>query len=132
MQEIPIHGRDLNPDQLIEQLTQEVENIAPGITFEKRDVGIGLRIPFDNPTVVVALITGGSAAVSALVTGLLRILERRKEPHGVLRIVGASGRAIEIPLGATEKELADYVELARSLDRPAIELDFKGSGKNLA
>ena len=125
MQEIPIYGRDLDPDQLVEDLTREVEDAA-SITFQKRNVGIGLRIPFDNPTVVVALITGGSAAVSALVTGLLRILERRKENSGILRIGGASGRTIEVPRDATEKELAQYVELARSLDRPTIEVDFRG------
>lgn len=79
--------------------------------------------------VLVAYIGGGTAALSALITGMFALLAARKDHKGGVdgdgtKIVlhGADGSSVECPADATREELAHLVELARRLGGSTIEV----------
>jgi hypothetical protein len=92
--------------------------------------GTGVEIRLDEPSartrfaletaVLVAVVGASSAAFTALITGLLKLLEKRREQKVVVR--GKDGASVEFPAGLPPAEQQRLVELARSLDRPQIEI----------
>lgn len=89
--------------------------------FELRQIPSGTRSQVD-PTVLVAIVAGTSGAMSGLITGLLRFLERRQDRTGKIELRGADGAAVTVPVGTSEEDLQRLIELARSLDAPRIHI----------
>jgi hypothetical protein len=75
-----------------------------------------------DQAVLVALVAGTSAAVSALFTGLLRLVESHFNRTAKIVVRGSDGTAVEVPIGTTHEELEHLVEIARGLNRPEVRL----------
>jgi hypothetical protein len=77
----------------------------------------------DN-TVLVALVTGGSVAVSALITALIQ-WRAKKAPDGTGKIVlkSSSGITVEVPRDFSDERLREIIEIAQTLDRPRIYIE---------
>lgn len=69
-----------------------------------------------DPTVLTAIISGTSAAVSALVTGLMQVVGRRQE-RGKVALRFDDGSSLEIPSGTPPEEVSKYIEAAKGLRR---------------
>jgi len=92
--------------------------------FETRSAPRQLRGPASIDTsTLVAIIGLGSAAISALITGLFRVLEKRQERVGKIVLKGANGASVEIPADTPRHELKELVALAAGLDQPRIQIE---------
>jgi ABC-type Fe3+ transport system permease subunit len=86
------------------------------------DVRLELRHPKSKlrsataTSVLVAIVAGSSAAMSALITGLLKVLERKQSVDGKLVLRGANGASIEVPASTSDGRLQELIELTKSLD----------------
>ena len=76
-----------------------------------------------DPTVLVALIGGVGAGLSALIVGVFKLLEKKTNSIGVIEIHGSDGRCIKVPANTKEDQLMLLVELANKLDNPKIKLN---------
>lgn len=104
------------------------EEVYRGLHEQLAATGVELRL--DAPgartravletAVLVAVVAGSSGAFSALITGLLKLLEKRREQKVVVR--GQDGRSVEFPAGTPLAEQQRLIEMARALDRPHIEI----------
>lgn len=72
--------------------------------FELRQIPSGTRSQID-PTVLVAIVAGTSGAMSGLITGLLRFLERRQDRTGKVELHGADGTSVIVPVGTSKEDL---------------------------
>ena len=85
---------------------------------EDADVGLHLRNNPDldrasiDPTVLVALIGTGGAALTALIQGILQILT----PKQTLVLRGKSGRSLEVPASTSKEKLLELVDTVKELD----------------
>lgn len=83
------------------------------------------RLPNDDRAVevavLVALVSAGSAATTAVLTGIFSVLAKRGGK--TVRIKGASGREIEVPADTPVDRLDDYIAIARRLDVSSIEIE---------
>lgn len=124
---VEIIGGDLAPADLQSALARST-------------AGMDIRFDIDRPVsqyrtgpgaaVVVALVSGGATALSALITGVFALASSnrnaRRGAEGIVggRVVihGADGSSVECPADATPEDLDRLVELTRKLSRPTIEL----------
>jgi hypothetical protein len=103
------------------------ENTASAImdAFNTSDAVTVRRLPNDNRAVdvavLVALVSAGSAATTAVLTGIFSVLVRRGGK--TVRIRGASGREIEVPGDTPTDRLGDYIAIARRIDVSSIEIE---------
>ncbi len=81
-----------------------------------------LRSPGLDQTVLVALVAGTTAAISALINGLFRVMESRYNRTAKILLRGADGTTVEVPLGTSLEELEKLVEVAKTLNRPEIRI----------
>jgi Effector Associated Constant Component 1 len=72
--------------------------------------------------VVVAIMSGGSAALSALISGIFAFITSRRPHGGQIVIRSSDGRSIEFPPDTPPGEIPRLVELVHQLDHPTIEL----------
>jgi hypothetical protein len=122
---IEIVGGRLSPTDLKDALAPYIEDADIRLDIEERTSpyrsGPGTEL-------LVAYVSGGAAAFSALITGVFALLAKRRGQESaadngakiVLR--GADGSSVECPADATSEELAHLVELARRLGNSTIEL----------
>lgn len=120
---IEIVGGRLSPTDLKDALTSHIEGADVRLDVDER------TSPYrSGPTteLLVAYVSGGAAAFSALITGVFALLAKRRgqESADGAKIVlhGADGSSVECPADATDEELAHLVELARRLGNSTIEL----------
>lgn len=71
-------------------------------------------------TVLVAFVSAGSAAATAVLTGVFSVLTQRG--GRTVRIRGASGREIEVPADTPPDRLEEYLAIAQRLDAVSIEV----------
>jgi len=71
--------------------------------------------------VVVALVSGGASALTALITGAFTLAAAHRAARRPLVIRGRTS-SIEVPPGTPASEIPRLVELARELDDPVVEL----------
>src|SRR5262245_60604162 len=114
--EVEITSESMTSDELQDALTAHV--VDDGVTFEQRtpQYRTGIEV-----AVVVALITGGGAALSAVVTGLFTLAAASRTTGKKIVIRGREG-SIEIPADTPAEDIPKLIELAREFDRPVVEL----------
>lgn len=94
--------------------------LPEGGSLELQDGPASQRSP--DSTVLVAIVAGTSAAVSALFTGLLRLIETRFNRTAKIVIRGTDGTTVEVPAGTTTEELEKLVSIAKRLSGPEVRL----------
>ena len=115
--EIKIYDMEaIGGSNLYESVCEIIDQTNGDLEFELRkddsfrDASIAL-----DPTVLVALISGASASLTALIVGLLRVVENKK-PKGMIIVEGSNGRKIEFPLGTSNEQISQLVDQAKNLD----------------
>ena len=105
--------------ELADLLVQEVILPDDG-SLELQDSQTSQRSP--DQTVLVAIVAGTSAAVSALFAGLLRLVETRFNRTAKIVLRGSDGTTLEVPVGTTQEELEQLVTIAKRLTGPEVRL----------
>jgi hypothetical protein len=105
--------------ELADLLVQEVILPDDG-SLELQDSQTSQRSP--DQTVLVAIVAGTSAAVSALFAGLLRLVETRFNRTAKIVLRGSDGTTVEVPVGTTKEELEQLVTIAKRLTGPEVRL----------
>jgi hypothetical protein len=111
--EIEIVSATIRPAALRAALEAEV----PGVPFAERPP----RYRAVDTAVVVAVVSGGASALTALISGVFSLSVARRAAERPLVIRGRSA-SIEVPPGTPPEDIAKLVELARGLDEPVLEL----------
>lgn len=120
--EIRIDSPAFSPEQLRDTLAEAIVANSASITFEVRPASSRLRSPVTDSSVVIAVLAGGAATLSALLTGLLKVVERRQDKAGKIVLKGSNGATVEVPAGTPAPAVAELIELAKRLDQPRITL----------
>lgn len=76
---------------------------------------------FREAEITIALISLVGAALSALIVGLVKIVETLKGNHVEIR--GKNGRSIKIPAHCSTSKIQEYIKIARELDIEKITLE---------
>jgi hypothetical protein len=117
MQEITLLCPIENAHDLRSQLERELS--PEGLQFEEKRKRSRTRA-WSDPSVLVAVVGGTSAAVSALIAGLFRVIESQSgdKPKVDAKIImkGSNGRSLEVPAGTSLEDVQRLVELTASLD----------------
>jgi hypothetical protein len=66
------------------------------------------------------IVVAGIGAISTVIGAVIGYFSRRAE--GKIVISGSSGRKIEVPSNTSKEDLEKYVEMAKELDNPRIEI----------
>jgi hypothetical protein len=114
--DIEITSESLPATELRAALTER----AAGVRFEVREPVRRYRNGAST-AVVVAIVSGGMATFSAVITGIFALLSSRQGGDRTIVIRG-SNRSIEFPADLPEEDRVQLVELALHLDDPVIEL----------
>lgn len=88
---IEMESNFLTSDELLGILTDDINNYCESDLFVLNKITRG-SLP--EPTVLVALVTAGSAAITALVVGIFKILEKRQEKIFEISIESGEDRII--------------------------------------
>jgi hypothetical protein len=116
---------DAQQDKILLYCCDEDTATAIENGFDVSDDVAVQRIPNDHRAVdvvvLVALVSAGSAAATAVLTGIFGVLTQRGRK--TVRIRGASGREIEVPADTPADRLDEYVAIARRLDISSIEIE---------
>lgn len=116
--EIVVTSKQLKPDDLISRLENTPE-------WKPRDVKLILRKKDQafrtlDPTVVVAIVSGVSAGLGALVTGALDIAKQAKSR--VIVVQDKEGRRLEIPSDCPKEKIGELLEIIRKMEAAKIEI----------
>ncbi|MGW4940399.1 hypothetical protein ACWEOZ_02255 [Actinoplanes sp. NPDC004185] len=111
--EIEIVSASMRPPALRAALEAEV----PGVPFAERPP----RYRAVDTAVVVAVLSGGASALTALISGVFSLAVARRAAERPLILRGRSA-SIEVPPDASPEDIAKLVKLARELDEPVLEL----------
>lgn len=65
-----------------------------------------------EPTVLVAIISGGFTVVTTLITTLLPLLRKPETASGVITVETAQGARVEVPAGTSADEVERLIALA--------------------
>jgi hypothetical protein len=80
-----------------------------------------VRGPIDS-SMLVAIVGLTSGAMSALITGLLRVLEKRQDMAAKIVIRAADGTCVEVPANTKTEQLESFIALATRLNQPTIQI----------
>ena len=72
--------------------------------------------------VLVAVATAAGSAVTAIINGLFKILEKRSEKAASITVLSASGAKIEVHGDAPRERVAELVQQLDALDRVRIHV----------
>jgi len=92
-----------------------------GVLFEVRPAP-RYRDALTGTTILIAVVGGASAALSALINGLFRILDRHGDRSGKIVIRGSNGRTVEAPADFTDEQVERLIAFAQELDSPTVYL----------
>lgn len=113
MDQISIYSDLCRPETLLTLLEAEIPENST-IRFEvKRSRSV-------ETAVLVALVGVVGTGLGALITGLLKVAEKKSANRVILQ--GRSGRRLEIPAGVPPETITEYVRVAKELDIDRIEL----------
>lgn len=106
---------------LYEVVRKSVAETPGELTFELRGSEDSYRDPSIDPTILVALVSGVNSFLTALIVGLLKIVEARK-PAGVIVIETRGGKKIQFPAGTPRSEIEFLLEKAEGLEVERVRL----------
>ncbi|HZE68112.1 MAG TPA: hypothetical protein VE135_01140 [Pyrinomonadaceae bacterium] len=66
-----------------------------------------------DPTVLVAIVSGTSAGVSALITGILQLIQGHRSS---MVLQSANGRKLEIPVNTSKERIQEIIKLLEEMD----------------
>lgn len=113
MDQISIYSDLCRPETLLTLLETEIPENSTIHLEVKRSRSL-------ETTVLVALVGVVGTGLGALITGLLKVAEKKSANRVVVQ--GRSGRRLEIPAGVPRETISEYVRLAKELDIDRIEL----------
>lgn len=121
MKEIQLTCAWCDSESLMRELSPYV---GDGVKFEVRHRGPRFRGGELDSAVLVAIVSGGTVVVSALINALMQVRLKRT-PDGTSKFVlkSPSGMSIEAPGNCTMEQLRELAEIAHALDRPRIDLE---------
>jgi hypothetical protein len=96
-----------------------------GVLFEVRPAP-RYRDALTGTTILIAVVGGTSAALSALINGLFRIFDRHGDRSGKIVIRGSDGRTVEAPADFTDEQVERLIAFAHELDSPTVYLQSGG------
>lgn len=105
---------------LLGMLGPEMSQVE-GVLFEVRPAP-RYRDALTGTTILIAVVGGASAALSALINGLFRILDRHGDRSGKIVIRGSNGRTVEAPADFTDEQVERLIAFAQELDSPTVYL----------
>ena len=103
-------------------LQQQLDRILAGVQ-DSPEWNIGThpsRFRTVDPAILVAIVGASGAALGALVTGLLRIAQKKGTQKIVIQ--GRDGRRLEVPADTSTERIGELLQVVRGMDRPHIEL----------
>ncbi|MBZ9938975.1 hypothetical protein LB518_21945 [Mesorhizobium sp. BR1-1-16] len=115
MREIIVESRVCSSAK-IEQLLEAA--LHEGVSLARRG---GAAKRGADPSLLIALVGAGGAALGALVAGLLDIAEQARAARIIL--VGVNGRRVEVPATVSPAELDLFIAKAAELDVERVVLD---------
>lgn len=118
MKEIQLTCAWCDSESLMSELTPYV---GDGVKFEVRNCGPRFRGGELDSTVLVALVAGGSAVVSSLITGIIQWLATKNESKIVLK--SPLGTTVEAPGNSSNERLRELAAIVQSIDRPRLEIE---------
>lgn len=121
MRECLIDSDIFTPAELCQALTAHAG--TPDFPHvELRTVSGSDRLRLPDATIVVALVAATGSAMVALVTGILKLLEKRQLSKGRIVVTGSAGNAIEFPADTPKERIVELLEIAKELDAPKISV----------
>lgn len=72
-----------------------------------------------DPAILVAVVSGTSAAVSALITGLLELVQQR---HQKIVLQATNGRRLEIPANSSPERIKELVDILEQMEIERIRI----------
>jgi len=118
--ELEVSSYSLDRGELLDILRTcegDVDRSSPGIGGNRPALRGGT-----DPTVLVAVLSGASVVLSALITGFLNILRQRVSPAATIVIRSPSGASIEFPADTTPERVTELVNTLNELSHIRIEL----------
>ena len=118
---IVIQSQDLHNDEIIKILEdlQDWDQYSIDLRLEKKKHSFR----FIDSTILVAIVGVAGGAITALLTGSMKIAENKRQ--GSVTIKGTSnGEQIElvVPVDCSQKRLEEIVEVWKDLQSPRIEI----------
>ena len=107
----------MGAEELQQLLTDEIDDSAD-VAFETRETDVVIR--GIDPTVLVAVIGAAGVALGSLVTGALRVAEKRRAGKVILR--ARDGTTVEFPVETPMETVDEYISRAKTLDLDRIEI----------
>lgn len=102
------------------ELRAALVEFSADVRFEVREPARRYRTS-PSAAVLVAIVSGGMATFSALITGIFAFVSARQGGNKTIIIRGAT-RSVEFPADLSEEDRVKLIELAHRLDGPVIEL----------
>lgn len=116
--EISILCYGMQPEDLRVMLNDRLSNLSnPPELLIKPSIS---RFRTLEPSILVAIVGGASAALGALITNLLKIAQQRKIQKIVIQ--GKSGAKLEVPADTPSERIDELLEKVREMDTPHILL----------
>ena len=113
--EIPIRWDGQSTQTLFELLTPRLS----GDEVQLRIRSTGAKGAVTDPAVLVAIVSGASAAMSALITGLLELIQKRRQK---IVLQASNGRRLEIPANSSPERIKELVEILEQMEIERIRI----------
>jgi hypothetical protein len=113
---------NITSDEIAEDELQQLLNQRLG-KDEARNIFIqsgSVRLRGADPAVVVALVSASSAAIGALLTGLLQIAKERCS--GRITLQGSDGSRIDVPANTSPEKFDALIENIRKMSQPRVHI----------
>lgn len=98
-------------------LADRIRSIADQVGFELHPRASRFRAI--DPTVLVAIVGGSSAAIGAFLSGILQLAKERRSSKITLQ---SGDVRIEVPADTPAEEIDELIQKLRSMSKPAIYL----------
>lgn len=115
----------LDSKELFDILSGELASVD-AYHFELKERSDLFRSPGLDQTTLIAVVAGTSAAITALINGIFRLIETRYNRTAKVVIRGSDGTTVEVPMGTPPQELRELVDVAKTLNRPEIRIIVAG------
>jgi len=115
--EIKITSKEIPEGELRSLILHSVAADAQS-QFSIRDARV--RVRGLDAAVVVALVGASSAAIGALLTGLLQIAKQRSS--GTITLQGSDGSRIDVPANTTPDKIDELIGKLRTISGPQIHI----------
>jgi hypothetical protein len=103
--------------------------VQGAVELEVRPRTVRVRSPVVDPNVLAGVIQAGATVLTTLISGLIAWRRDRDRAAGQaaasahpIRIYGADGTVVEIPVDTDARTLSSLIEQVRQTPRPRIEL----------